>query len=193
MAAVVMAVWVMAAWGGIGPAEAQESADRDLAVSSGAGTGGGVEAEAASRPVLGPSGLPLPRFVSLRAEPVNMRSGPGRRYPVAWILTRRGLPLQVIAEYDTWRKVRDPEGAEGWIHQSMLTGRRTVMALAEDTLLRRDPMPQSQPIARIGAGVIGNLLACPGGQTYCRVDMGGYLGWLPRGAVFGLSADEVVE
>ncbi len=71
------------------------------------------------------TGLPLPRYVSLRAEEVNMRTGPGVRYPVDWVYKRRNLPVEIIAEFGTWRKIRDVEGAQGWIHQSMLSNRRT--------------------------------------------------------------------
>ncbi|MCF4097015.1 SH3 domain-containing protein [Maritalea mediterranea] len=74
---------------------------------------------------VGPSGLPLPRFVSLGSSKINVRHGPGQKYDVAWIFTQSGLPVEVIQEFDTWRKVRDSEGDEGWIHQSLLSGRRT--------------------------------------------------------------------
>ena len=73
------------------------------------------------------SGLPLPRFVSLRAALVNLRTGPGVRYPIDWVYNRAGLPLEVVDEFETWRKVRDWEGSIGWIHQSMLSGERKVM------------------------------------------------------------------
>ncbi|HEC14175.1 MAG TPA: hypothetical protein ENI72_00310, partial [Rhodospirillales bacterium] len=71
------------------------------------------------------SGLPLPRFVSLRVNEVNMRTGPGVQYPIEWVYSRQYLPMEVIAEYSTWRKVRDWQGGQGWVHQSMLGGRRS--------------------------------------------------------------------
>src|SRR5579862_3380664 len=85
------------------------------------------------------SGLPLPRFASLRSDEVNLRSGPGVRYPVDWIYTRRDLPVEVIAEFDTWRKIRDWQGTEGWVHQSFLSARRMVVVTGERRRLRADP------------------------------------------------------
>ena len=83
------------------------------------------------------TGLPLPRFVSLAAERVNVRFGPGRQYPVSWMFARKGLPVEIIAEFDTWRKIRDYDGEEGWIHSSLLSSRRTIMVIGEVRALRR--------------------------------------------------------
>src|SRR5277367_600855 len=77
------------------------------------------------------SGLPLPRFVSLRSDEVNLRSGPGVRYPIDWIYTRRDLPVEVIAEFEAWRKIRDCQGAEGWVHQSFLWAHRTMVVMGQ--------------------------------------------------------------
>ena len=77
---------------------------------------------------VGPSGLPLPRFVSLKSGRVNSRIGPGVNYAVDWMYLKPGLPMEIIQEYDNWRRVRDPDGAEGWINQSLLSGRRTAIA-----------------------------------------------------------------
>src|SRR5271165_7115035 len=84
------------------------------------------------------SGLPLPRFVSLRSDEVNLRTGPGARYPVDWIYTRRDLPVEVIAEFEAWRKIRDWQGAEGWVHQSMLAARRMIVVTGQQRRLRAD-------------------------------------------------------
>lgn len=72
-----------------------------------------------------PSGYPLPRFASLRSEPINVRKGPGLRYEVAWVFVKEGLPVEIIQEFDTWRKIRDLDGQEGWIHQNLLSGARS--------------------------------------------------------------------
>ncbi|MCF8479272.1 MAG: SH3 domain-containing protein [Rhodospirillum sp.] len=140
-----------------------------------------------------PSGLPLPRFVSLRANQVNMRSGPGKRYPVVWIFQMRGVPVEVVAEYDTWRKIRDPEGSEGWVHKNMLSGQRTLITTGGPHLVRAEPSPESLPVAQANPGVVGKLLGCPSTLDYCRVDVGGYLGWLPRDAFWGVYKGEYVE
>jgi SH3-like domain-containing protein len=71
-----------------------------------------------------PSGLPLPRFVTTRSTPINVRVGPGTRYDVAWIYLKAGTPVEIVAEFDTWRKIRDVDGSEGWVHQNLLSGKR---------------------------------------------------------------------
>ena len=81
------------------------------------------------RPV-GPSGLPIPRFVSLKAEKVNVRRGPSSDHPVAWVFQRKGLPVEIVAEFENWRRVRDSDGEEGWILQNMLSGKRTAVIAA---------------------------------------------------------------
>ena len=82
------------------------------------------------------TGLPLPRFVSLAAERVNVRFGPGKQYPVNWMFARQGLPVEIIEEFDTWRKIRDHDGEEGWVHSSLLSSRRTIMVIGEVRSLR---------------------------------------------------------
>ena len=77
---------------------------------------------------VGPSGLPLPRFVSIKAKRVNMRVGPGQEYAVDWMYLTPGLPVEIVQEFENWRRVRDSDGAEGWIYQSLLTGKRTAIA-----------------------------------------------------------------
>ena len=77
-----------------------------------------------------PTGLPVPRFVSLRSAEVNVRTGPGTRYPVEWVFVKRDIPVEITAEFDTWRRIRDWEGTEGWVHQSMLSGKRAIWCWA---------------------------------------------------------------
>jgi SH3-like domain-containing protein len=139
------------------------------------------------------SGLPLPRFVSLRSDQVNMRAGPGVRYPVDWVYLRQDLPVEVIAEFDTWRKIRDPDGAEGWVHQSMLTGRRNVMIRQDKAMLRRTADDIASPSAWLQAGVLGKLIQCPRDSIYCRVEVSGYQGWLRRDEVWGVYRSETVD
>ncbi|MGB0749448.1 MAG: SH3 domain-containing protein [Magnetospiraceae bacterium] len=139
------------------------------------------------------SGLPMPRFVSLRAAEVNMRTGPGVRYPVAWVYRRSGLPVEVIAEFDTWRKVRDWQGSQGWIHQSMLSGRRTFIAVGGPHLLHREADEQAPPVAQIEDGVVGKILSYSAAALWCRVETQGYRGWIPRTAVWGVYPTEDID
>jgi SH3-like domain-containing protein len=137
-------------------------------------------------------GLPIPRFVSLRTDPINLRTGPGVRYPVEWVYRRRHLPVEVVAEFDTWRRIRDPDGTEGWVHQSMLTGRRTAVVKGGIQLLRRTNADNAGDIASLEAGVIVNVQRCPAGP-FCRVEVNGLQGWLKRDQVWGVYPDEIVE
>lgn len=139
------------------------------------------------------SGLPLPRFVTLRSDEVNLRAGPGVRYPVEWVYKKRNLPVEVIAEYDTWRKIRDWQGTQGWVHQGMLSGRRSIIISGNMRTLRSEPLTNSRPSARLEEGVIARLLECPEGTTWCRIDAQGYEGWLRKAEFWGVYPTENVE
>lgn len=139
------------------------------------------------------SGLPLPRFVSLRSDEVNLRTGPGSRYPVDWIYTRRDLPVEVIAEFEAWRKIRDWQGAEGWVHQSMLSARRMAVVTGQQRHLRAEPDDKSPYLAQLDVNVIGRLLSCPRGKAYCRIDVDNIQGWLKREEFWGVYTGEYFE
>src|SRR5262244_195685 len=135
--------------------------------------------------------LPLPRFVSLRSSEVNLRTGPGTNYPVDWVFVRRGLPVEIIAEFDVWRKIRDWQGTVGWVHQSMLDGRRTARVTGAERELRSEPAESAAIVARLAPGVIGRLLECD--AAWCRIDVAGYRGWLRRDEFWGTYPDEKVQ
>jgi SH3-like domain-containing protein len=161
-----------------------------LAAQTGAGVARPQRTEAPAREI-GPSGLPLPRFVSLRAAKVNLRTGPGIRYPIEWVYARKGLPLEVIDEFETWRRVRDWQGSVGWVHQSMLSGRRGALVVGAEALLRRAPEDDAAGLARIEAAVVGRLRACARG--WCRIEAEGFEGWLHEREIYGVYAGETVE
>tara|TARA_R110002072_G_scaffold42126_4_gene119441 strand:- start:210 stop:794 length:585 start_codon:yes stop_codon:yes gene_type:complete len=140
-----------------------------------------------------PSGLPLPRFVSLRAGEVNMRSGPGVQYPVDWVYRRRHLPLEVIAEFQTWRKVRDHQGTQGWVHQTMLDGDRTAIVLGRTRTLRAEASATARALARLEPDVIVRIAVCPRDGGWCRVRAAGFEGWIRRVELWGVRKDEAVE
>jgi len=139
------------------------------------------------------SGLPLPRFVSLRAGEVNMRTGPGVQYPVEWVYRRQALPVEVVAEYGTWRKVRDWQGTQGWVHQSMLSGRRAMIVTGKVRTLRSRQSVKSPPVAKLEPGVIGRLVECPEGGAWCRIEISGREGWLRRVEFWGTYRSEALE
>ncbi len=135
---------------------------------------------ASNAPAAAQDSRPVPRFVSLRAAVVNLRTGPGVRYPVEWVFKRRGLPVEVVAEFETWRKVRDWEGTVGWVHQSMLSGRRSAVVTGAVRGLRREPSEDAGVVARAEPGVVGELTRCRRGEPWCRVRIAGHEGWLRR-------------
>lgn len=132
----------------------------------------------------------LPRFASLRSDEVNLRVGPGRNYPIKWVLTRKGMPVEIVAQFEHWREVREPLGSEGWVQERMLTGQRTVMITGRIRDLRRGPSGASAMIARAEPGVVAGLLECRPG--WCRITAGHVTGWVRREDVFGVRPDETV-
>ena len=127
-----------------------------------------------------------PRFVSLRAAKANVRIGPGRRYPIAWVFVRRNLPVQIIGAFETWRRIRDWDGTEGWVHQSLLSRRRSIMVIDGPRALRRAPSAGAPLVARVERGVIGRPIECR--PAWCRVEVQGLRGWIDRSAVWGVKA-----
>jgi SH3-like domain-containing protein len=137
--------------------------------------------------------LPLPRFLSLRSDDVNMRSGPGNRYPIIWIYKRRELPVKVEREFDIWRAVEDSDGVKGWVQQNLLVGKRSFVITGTDPrTLREDPDASSDAVAVLKPGVVGLIRKCDAGSAWCQVTVGGYRGWLERDAFWGAAAGEVV-
>lgn len=139
------------------------------------------------------TGLPLPRFVSLRASEVNVRTGPGVRYPVDWIFHRHGLPVEIVAEFDTWRKIRDSQGTEGWVHQSLLSGKRALIVTGETRRLFRKPDTAAAVTAMVEANVMGEILSCPAKSQWCRIGVGDFEGWMQRSDFWGTYPDEEVH
>ncbi|MGN0904774.1 MAG: SH3 domain-containing protein [Alphaproteobacteria bacterium] len=140
----------------------------------------------------GPTGLPIPRFVSLRSNQVNLRTGPGMRYPVEWVYMKSDLPVEITAEFEHWRKIKDWDGKEGWVHRHMLSGRRTVR-LKQEALLLRAPAADALPAAKAEAGVTGRLILCPEGMNFCKVEFHDFQGWVPRKSLWGVYPREVFE
>ena len=142
-------------------------------------------------PPAGAGALPIPRFASLRSDKINLRVGPGLNFPVQWVYQRKHMPVEVIGEYDVWRKIRDWQGTIGWVHQSMLDGQRYALITGGERILHSNPDPDSPAVARVQTGVVAALLRCEG--VWCRVDAGGYRGWLRRSQFFGVFPEERLE
>jgi SH3-like domain-containing protein len=146
---------------------------------------------------IGPSGLPLPRFVSLKSGRVNSRIGPGVNYAVDWLYLKPGLPMEIIQEYDNWRRVRDADGSEGWVNQSLLSGRRTAIAApwqkGKDARLNllSEPDPNARSLAIVEPGAIGSIRTCNG--EWCEMTFGSYTGWISQSLVWGAYPGEQVK
>jgi len=139
------------------------------------------------------SSLPIPRFVSLRTDPINLRLGPGVRYPIAWVYKRRQLPVEITDEFDNWRRVRDHDGTEGWVHQSMLSGARTGIIEGEVSPVYKGSTTASAVIARVAPGVVVSVERCPEQIEFCLIEAQGHKGWLRRGLFWGLYSGEIID
>ncbi|MGD9543860.1 MAG: SH3 domain-containing protein [Methylocystis sp.] len=147
----------------------------------------------AQEPQKGPvSGLPLPRYVSLKSDRVNVREGPSKEHPTLWVYERAALPVEITAEFETWRKIRDSEGSEGWVLHSLLSGRRTALVAP----WKKEPQllvaaDHSTPTAKLGPGVIGNLRGCDG--QWCRIAGKGFDGYMQQENLWGVYPGEKFE
>lgn len=139
------------------------------------------------------SKLPLPRFMSLNNDPVNMRDGPGRTETLLWIYHRRDLPVEVVRERESWRLVRDPDNVRGWISAIALSTRRTFIVQGGDRTVRSRSDDSAPPVAILRVGVVGRLLSCQAGSLWCEASVSGYRGFLKRAEIWGVGADEVVQ
>ena len=155
-----------------------------------------VAAKAAGETAAGSSsGLPIPRFVSLKPDKVNVRGGPTRNHDITWQYTRAGLPVEITAESDNWRRIRDWEGSEGWVYHSLLSGKRTVVVSPWKS---GDPRPiytsatsDSSVAAYLQPGVNGEVSRCH--ASWRRISGAGYKGWIPENQLWGVYPDEEVD
>ena len=140
------------------------------------------------------SGLQLPRMVSLRSNTINGRSGPDTKYPIEWVYKQKGAPVEIINEFGLWRKIKDWEGSESWVHKSMLIGRRfvRVMTPGENNIYNEDDY-QSKVIAKVEDGVIGEIKKCRKGNAFCLIQFGTVEGWVPKNILFGVYEDENID
>lgn len=141
------------------------------------------------------SGLPVPRYVSLKSERVNVRTGPTKDHDVAWVFTKQGLPVEVTAEFENWRRIRDAEGAEGWVYHSMLSGRRTAVVTSRDkdqlVGVLESPATEGGITAQLQPGVLTSVKRCDG--QWCRVIGRQFDGWVPQERLWGVYPNEKVD
>ena len=142
------------------------------------------------------SALPVPRFVSLKSDKVNVRKGPSTDQSIVWVFSRAGLPVEVIAESDNWRRVRDSEGADGWVFHSLLSARRTVLvapwAKGEERVpLYSSKSTSSRAVAELQSGVLGNIVTCDG--SWCELSVDDYSGYAQQDQLWGVYRGEEIK
>jgi SH3-like domain-containing protein len=161
-----------------------------------AGSGMGQHASAAEAIGVGTaSGLPVPRYVSLKSDRVNLREGPSKDHRTTWVFQRAGLPVEITAEAETWRRIRDSDGAEGWVLHSLLSGRRTALVAP---WWKKGPLPllakpeaKAEVVAELEPGVLGNVKSCTG--AWCRFSGNRFDGWIQQDKLWGVYPNEKVE
>jgi SH3-like domain-containing protein len=140
--------------------------------------------------------LPVPRFVSLKSDKVNVRKGPSSDQSIVWVFSRAGLPVEVIAESDNWRRVRDSEGADGWVFHSLLSARRTVLVAPwakgdERVPLYSSTSTSSRAVAELQSGVLGSVVTCDG--SWCELSVDDYSGYVQQDQLWGVYRGEEVK
>jgi SH3-like domain-containing protein len=142
------------------------------------------------------SGLPLPRFASLKSDHVNVRGGPNKDHDVAWVYTRPALPVEITAEFENWRRIRDRDGSEGWVYHTLLSGKRTAYVARQKTQTDMVPLydtadQASRPRAMLEPGVLGTVKRCNG--QWCRFIGDGFDGWIKQSRLWGVYPNEKIE
>lgn len=141
------------------------------------------------------TGLPIPRYVSLKPSDTPMREGPSKEHRIKWVFKREGLPVEITAEFENWRRVRDVEGTEGWVYHSRLSSRRTALVAPwskEPTLpLQAGDNDGSGVVARLQPSVLATVEGCNG--RWCRISGEGYRGWMKQEQLWGVYPGEAVK
>lgn len=134
----------------------------------------------------------IPRFVTLNKDEIFVRTGPSLDYPIRWVYRKRGLPVEIIREYDVWRQIRDYDGSVGWVHHAMLSGYRSGIVKAKDgAMVTSRPDSAAGVVVRLDSGVVVGLEECK--DAWCKVRISGFKGWLPRATLWGIYPDEQIN
>ena len=150
---------------------------------------------AAADPVGSVTRLPLPQFASLKTDRVNLREGPSKEHATKWVYQRAGLPVEITAEFEVWRRVRDSEGVDGWVLHSLLSGRRTALVApnkkGESAKIFARASESADLAATLQSGVIVNIRNCDG--AWCLVDGDGFKGYIQQLKLWGVYPNEKIE
>lgn len=141
------------------------------------------------------TGFPIPRFASLKSDRVNLREGPSRDHRTTWVFQRAGLPVEIVAEFDVWRRIRDVEGTEGWVLHSLLSGRRTALVAPwakEKTLpLHEKTDDASDVVAELQPNVLAQIENCDG--KWCKLEGRGFKGYMRQERLWGAYPNEIIK
>jgi SH3-like domain-containing protein len=141
------------------------------------------------------SGLPVPRFVSIKADRVDVRGGPDKDHDVSFIFTRVGWPVEITAEFENWRRIRDSDGTEGWVYHSLLSGKRTAAVQLKQKTdlapLHAEPAANSPVLAKLAVGVLGTVKTCNG--SWCHLVGQNFDGWIEQNDLWGVYPNEKIE
>jgi SH3-like domain-containing protein len=151
-----------------------------------------VAATSLSAAQTAPTGLPLPRFVSIKSDNVNVRRGPGLEYDLAFTYVRAGVPVEITQEFDTWRKIRDVDGSEGWVFHSLLSGERTALVApwveSEPLAARRRADGDAAVVFYIEPRALVQVETCASG--WCRIAAETHVGWIEQERLWGVYPGE---
>jgi SH3-like domain-containing protein len=182
------------------------SAISAVALAAAVPPGGGLQAQLrpdTARPLgVGATGLPLPRFVSLKSDRVQVRQGPGTDHKVLWVFSRVGLPVEIMQEFENWRQIRDQDGSVGWVANALLSARRTAVVLAWATEprekgtsrnlpLRGEPSTSANTVALLEPGVVCDIRNCDG--SWCQISIGDYRGYVEQTKLWGVYPGETIK
>jgi SH3-like domain-containing protein len=134
--------------------------------------------------------LPLPRWAVIAVDEINLRTGPGKRYPIDWVIKKKGLPVEITQEFDSWRLIHEPGGSSGWVNRTMMSSVRNVMIQHDQTMFAK-PDETTRIIARLQKGVVGRAVTCT--PVWCRLKVESYEGWVPKDTLWGVYPQESFE
>lgn len=137
------------------------------------------------------SGLPLPRFASLKSDSVFARTGPSMDYPIRWIYKREGLPVEIVQEFDVWRKIKDPSGETAWVHKILLSGQRTAIIGAKGPVTAWADEESKQPVAKLEPAVIAHVAECD--AKFCKLELVPFTGWVEKKFLWGVYPSEILN
>jgi SH3-like domain-containing protein len=137
------------------------------------------------------SGLPLPRFASLKSDNVFARTGPSMDYPIRWVYKRAGLPVEIVQEFDVWRKIKDPDGGTAWVHKILLSGQRTAIITSKTPVTALSKPEGTQPVATLEPQVIARIEECD--NKFCKMEVVPFKGWVEKKFLWGVYPSEILN